>query len=67
MDKEELKFMFQYMPNSELLKFKQLCKSMALAVQINNDPEFVKESINNFVKKYPFTKKCFDEMLSKYK
>ena len=67
MDKEEFKFMFQYMPKSELDKFKQLMESTMLAIKINDSPEFIQEAIDNFIKKYPFTKKYFDKILNRCK
>lgn len=65
-DKEELKFIFKYMPNSELEKFNQYMESVVLAIKINDSPEFVKEVIEDFIKKYPFAKKYLDKMLKKY-
>ncbi len=65
-DKEELRFICKYMPYSELEKFKHYLKSVRLAVAINDSPEFVKEVINDFIKKYPFAKKYLDKILQKY-
>lgn len=65
-DKEELKFIFKYMPHQELEKFKQYMRSTALAVRINDDPEFVQEVLDDFIKKYPFAKKYIDKMREKY-
>ena len=56
MDIKEIEFIFRYMTPQQRQKFLARMKALNLATDINKDPEFLREAINEVSKEYPFVK-----------
>ena len=58
----EVNFILNHMPKYVRDEFLEYLKRMTFAIKINDDPAFVKETYDDFIKKYPFTKVAFERM-----
>lgn len=56
MDIKEIEFIFRYMTPQQRQKLLSKVKAFNLATDINKDPKFLRETINEVSKEYPFVK-----------
>ena len=61
LEPEELAFIFKYSTKENLKKFIERIQNTNLATNINDDPEFIKETVESLFKEYPFLKRVIDD------